>query len=187
MTFVETGTFVGDTTKYVASGHPNLKVLTCEVNPRWYALAKRLCKGLDNIEFFLGESSLFLEQHRGTFESSRTLFWLDAHWGGSWPLFDETKVVSSVSSYALMVDDFEVPGRPMFHYDTYHGVKNCLQAHREFLGDNCLVPDYDPHSSCKNPAGYGLFFKNLDYSRLKTLGSLRKLQAQPISSGGGPP
>jgi len=174
---VETGTFVGDTTKYLASRHPDLKVFTCEINPRWYALAKRFCEGLDNIEFFLGESSLFLEQLRGTLESGKTLFWLDAHWGDSWPLFGETKIVSTLPSYALMIDDFEVPGRSMFHYDSYHGIKNCLAAHRGLLGDSCFIPDYDPDPSCKNPAGYGVFFKNLDYSRVRTLTSLRKLEA----------
>jgi hypothetical protein len=174
-TFVETGTFVGDTTKYVASRHPDLKVFTCEVNPRWCALAQRLCEGLDNIEFFQCESPLFLEQLRGTLESSRTLFWLDAHWGDSWPLFDETRIISTLSTYAVIIDDFEVPDRPIFHYDSYQGVKNCLEVHSEVLGDSCFIPDYDPDQSCENPSGYGVFFKNMDYGGLKSLNSLRKL------------
>jgi hypothetical protein len=176
-TFVETGTFVGDTTKYVASRHPDLKVLTCEINPRWYALARRFCKGQDNIEFFLGESTQFLEQFRTTLESSKPLFWLDAHWGDSWPLFGETEIISTLSTYAVIIDDFEVPNMPIFHYDSYQGIKNCLAAHKQLLGDSCFIPNYNPDPSCKNPAGYGVFFKNLDHSSLGTISNLRRLQA----------
>jgi hypothetical protein len=176
-TFVETGTFVGDTTKYVASRHPDLKVLTCEINPRWCALAKRLCRGLDNIEFFQCESALFLERLHERLEPSRTLFWLDAHWRDHWPLFEETKIISALPKYATIVDDFEVPDRPAFHYDAYQGVKNCLATHARFLGYTCLIPNYQPDESCKNPAGYGVFFKNMEYPERGAIASLRKLSA----------
>ena len=175
--FVETGTFVGDTTKYVASRHPHLKVLTCEINPRWSDLAKRLCKGLDNIEFFQGESSVFLVRLHDRLESSRTLFWLDAHWGVPWPLFEETRIISTLPTYAVIVDDFEVPDRPAFHYDAYQGVKNCIAAHTKSLGDSCLIPNYQPDESCKSPAGYGVYFKNMEYPKLGAISHLRRLSA----------
>lgn len=176
-TFVETGTFVGDTTKYVASRHPDLRVYTCEINPRWYELARRLCQGLDNIEFFQGESPLFLKRLRNTLLSKKTLFWLDAHWGDFWPLFDETEVISTLPAYVVFVDDFEVPDRPVFQYDTYHGTKNCLAVHRWLLGDRCFVPDYDPDAQCKNPVGYGVFFKNIEHPGVKSMGNLKVLGA----------
>jgi len=175
--FVETGTFVGDTTKYVASRHPEIRVLTCEVNPRWLKLARRFCRGIDNIEFHLGQSPQFLAGSYDKLRSGKVLFWLDAHWGAYWPLVDETKVISSLPRFAVIVDDFEVPDRPRFHFDTYEGVKNGLELHAPVLGHECLVPDYDPGLSVQNLAGYGVFFKNMDWSGIASLGNLRRLAA----------
>ena len=176
--FVETGTFVGDTSKYIALRHPNLKVLTCEINHRWLKLAKRFCQGIDNIEFFEGQSPLFLQQVCDILRPSNThkaLFLLDAHWNDYWPLFDETKIVSSLPAYVVFIDDFEVPDKPIFHYDNYQGIKNCLATHAGVLGDGCYVPNYDPDYACKSPSGYGVFFKNVDYTSLQSIGYLRKL------------
>jgi len=173
--FVETGTFVGDTSRFVASRHPDLKVLTCEVNPRWLKLAQQFCHGIDNIEFFSGQSPRFLQEFYEVLKSNSALFWLDAHWGAYWPLVDETKVISSLPKFAAMIDDFEVPDRPKFHYDTYAGVKNCLALHSPLMGSECLVPDYDPAPACENPAGYGLFFKGVDPTSIAALGNLRRL------------
>jgi len=173
--FVETGTFVGDTSKFVALTHPKLKVLTCEVNPRWLKLAQRFCEGVDNIEFHAGQSPRFLERSYEVLKSGNVLFWLDAHWGDYWPLVDETKIISTLPSFAIIIDDFEVPDRPAFHYDSYHGIKNGLALHSGVLGPECLVPNYDPDPSCENPAGYGVFFKNMSISDSAILGNLKRL------------
>jgi hypothetical protein len=176
--FVETGTFVGDTSKFVALRHPDLMVLTCEANPRWLKLAQRFCQGIDNIQFYRGQSPRFLEDSYDLLKSGNALFWLDAHWGTYWPLVDETKIVSSLPKFAAIIDDFEVPDRPEFHYDTYAGVRNGLALHAPVMGPECLVPDYDPAPPCENPAGYGLFFKGIDPSGIASLADLRRLAAQ---------
>jgi predicted O-methyltransferase YrrM len=175
-TFVETGTFVADTTKYVATNHPQVRVLTCEINPRWTKIAKQFCQGIENIEFFNGSSIAFLEKACERLQSSKTLFWLDAHWGENWPLFEETKIISSLPTYAVIIDDFEVPGRPDFPFESYHGTKNCFAVHKSVMGEVCLVPDYDPSPGCR-PAGYGIFFKNTDYAELETTAKLRRLSS----------
>lgn len=173
--FVETGTFVGDTAKYVALRYPNVKVFTCEINKRWLKLAKRFCEGISNIEFFQGQSPEFLDGLRDFLKGERPIFWLDAHWGDYWPLVGETKLISSLPRYVIMIDDFEVPGRPRFHYDVYNGVKNSLQLHSNVLGGRCYVPNYEPDPTCRNPAGYGVFFKGVECSKLDSIGSLREL------------
>ena len=173
--FVETGTFVGDTTKFVASRHPYVKVLTCEINRRWYLLARRFCRGLNNIEFFRGESPTFLAGIRGSLLNERVLFWLDAHWRNHWPLVDETKVVATLPTYIVLIDDFKVPRRPAFHFDSYNGTPNDLELHSQVMGKECLVPCYEPDSSCANPAGYGLFMKNMGCASRAGAGTLEKI------------
>jgi hypothetical protein len=173
--FVETGTFVGDTSKYIALKHPDVLVLSCELNPRWLRMAKRFCEGIANIRFFQGQSANFLANVFETLESNNVLFWLDAHWGEYWPLVDDTKVISSLTSFAAIVDDFEVPGNQSFHYDSYGGVKNGLSLHAPVLGRECLVPNYDPSPSCQNPAGYGLFLRGRQCSNFATPSTLKRL------------
>ena len=34
--FVETGTFLGETTEYMALMYPNMKIITSEINPRYF-------------------------------------------------------------------------------------------------------------------------------------------------------
>ncbi len=116
-----------------------------------------------------------MEEVYETLKSNNVLFWLDAHWGEYWPLVDETKIISSLHSFAVIVDDFEVPGKPSFHYDSYAGVKNGLSLHASTLGRECFVPNYDPSPSCQSPAGYGLFLREMQCSDLTKFGPLRRL------------
>lgn len=175
--FVETGTFVGDTTKYIALRYSTVKVLTCEINQRWFKLAKRFCKGISNIELFCGESPKFLDNLHDFLSKECPIFWLDAHWGDYWPLVDETKAISSLPNYVIIIDDFEVPDKPYFHYDTYRGVKNNLNLHTSVLGGRCYVPEYSPDSTCRDPVGYGVFFKGKEYSALRSIAKLKEVLA----------
>lgn len=58
----------------------------------------------------------------------RYMFFLDAHWGPYWPLRDELKVITQLSSYLILIDDFLVPGKSNpslphgdFGFDVYKG------------------------------------------------------------------
>jgi hypothetical protein len=47
------------------------------------------------------------------------MFYLDAHWGNSWPLRDEIKQVLRLKRSIIVVDDFIVPRHPFWGFDVY--------------------------------------------------------------------
>jgi hypothetical protein len=114
---VETGTYLGDTTRILRSLVP--KVWTVELSDRLYLAAQERLRDLDAIEFISGDSAEMLKaiapQLRGP-----TLFWLDAHFmaGGigagaeaQCPIIDEIATVDSSSvaeSSVLLIDDADL-------------------------------------------------------------------------------
>lgn len=119
--FVETGTYLGDTSRFVAESFPALPILTCEMDAQVYARARRRLRRYAQIEIVKASSADVVQDfidRRSKFE--RPLFFLDAHWYEYWPLADELKAISSAGGQAvIIVDDFEVPGHPDFAFDSY--------------------------------------------------------------------
>ncbi len=104
---VETGTYIGDTTGYMAkiSGLP---VYTCELNTRFFSLAKMRLRGIPNITFALSDSRPFLKHMSGTdIVNNRTFFYLDAHQYKKYPLREELEIIcSGWKNFVIMIDDF---------------------------------------------------------------------------------
>jgi predicted O-methyltransferase YrrM len=123
--FVETGTFRGYSTELMALHQPRLPIFTIEVEPCTYKLAKRVLSKYPNITQHLGNSGdrirdLIREKRLGDFP----LFFLDAHWQRYWPLRDELRHITEAKLRAVIViDDFEVPGRPEFGFDIDGGAE----------------------------------------------------------------
>lgn len=113
-TFVETGTFRGDTASW-ASQHFS-HVHTVDVFKNYIEGAKKTtCAGRDNVEFYLGQSDEILPEILSKV-GAPALIWLDAHWGGDLhygkpdvecPLMGELSAISEVSNigHLLMIDD----------------------------------------------------------------------------------
>jgi hypothetical protein len=125
---VETGTFVGDTTGYLATTAP-ARVFTCETSPTFLSLARSRLNGLPHIRFTLGDSrqflrSLFADELAPARLSNPVFFYLDAHWEDDLPLADEIGIIAqNLKEYVIMVDDFQVPGDPGYGWDDYGGKK----------------------------------------------------------------
>jgi hypothetical protein len=116
---VETGTFRGTTTAFLATRAP---VRTVEANPRQFHYATRRFRGDDRVAVSRGDSVAFLRRLRDdpAFPKERVFFYLDAHWEESLPLRDEVHVVGEGwRDSAVMVDDFAVPGEPGYGFDDY--------------------------------------------------------------------
>ncbi len=124
--FIETGANVGSTLAYMAQNYPHMKCLSCEPDPEAYKYAIENTIGLGNIKIFNETSQEFIFRLRHEYKSlfdGKTMFWLDAHgYGFKWPLKDEIAFITSefMSGY-ILIDDFKVPGRDDFLYDTYKG------------------------------------------------------------------
>ncbi len=118
---VETGTYLGDTTGYMAQT-TGLPVHSCERNPSLFALAKYRLRdvprvflsNMDSREFLLG-----LGAKPEIVESSCFLY-LDAHWGKDVPLNEEISIIASRwKKFVIMIDDFEVPGDDGYAHGGY--------------------------------------------------------------------
>ena len=88
--FVETGTWRGDSTQLVALQYPKLPIFTSEVVEATYKLAQTVLKKYLNVTQDLGTSNDFVgriiaEKKVGDLP----LFFLDAHWQNYWPLRTE--------------------------------------------------------------------------------------------------
>lgn len=117
---VETGTWLGDTTGFMreTSGKP---VFSCELNPRFFALAKVRLAAIDNVHLELKDSRKFLEDLRKSDVASQTVFfYLDAHWYNDLPLAGEIDLIGSCwKNYVILIDDFQVPDDAGYYFDNY--------------------------------------------------------------------
>lgn len=123
---VETGTFLGFTTRHLAAY--GIDTYTVEVSRKYRSAARSGLADLDNVTLFWGDSAKVIE-HLGTkrpFE--RPLAYLDAHWETRVPLNEEIAALFSVWPDAIaVVDDFQVPDQPGYGYDIYAGVPLSLE------------------------------------------------------------
>jgi len=107
------------------------QVHSVDVDETSHAEAVRLFSSNCNIRMHFGSSPEVLERFIdgvGSDDGIRYGFYLDAHWGKYWPLRDELRQVTRLSSFAIVIDDFWVPGksRPStphgkYGYDVYDG------------------------------------------------------------------
>jgi len=128
VTIVETGTFQGSTTDYMAKA--GLPVFSCELRTRYFHYSSLRLANIPNVRLERADSRRFL---RELFDENRlppgpALFYLDAHWEHDLPLWEEIdEIFSRHPSPVVMVDDFRVPTDSGFAYDNY-GKGKCLSV-----------------------------------------------------------
>ncbi|HYP41915.1 MAG TPA: hypothetical protein VEX13_16275 [Chloroflexia bacterium] len=145
-TIIETGTFRGDTTRFLASIAPC--VVTIELIERW---DHSHLSELPNVVCLKGDSGELVreavEMSQGPF-----LFFLDAHWYHDTPTPRELATIANLGiAPVIVIHDFEVPGTtlrydkyPDFKYDWDH-VKYLVEA---IYGEDGFISYYnDEHSA----------------------------------------
>jgi hypothetical protein len=118
---VETGTFRGVTTEYLAS-QIDVPVFSIESNQRNYGFARARLRKLKRVKLYLGDSAKVLGDlfDRNAFPDGQGFFYLDAHWDKHLPLRQEVSLIfEKRPSSVVMIDDFEVPGDPGYLFDDY--------------------------------------------------------------------
>lgn len=171
---VETGTFLGASTGFIARNFSDIKIFTCEINKQNYKNAKKNLSKYKNVKQFLNNSPEFLNKIiKKDVLRERPLFFLDAHWLDQWPLENELKIISKELDKAIIfIDDFKVPGEPQFNYDKY-GNKECsmeivnpnLSSKNSY---NLLLPSYKVSDIFINSkkdlylVGVAMLFQNMD-------------------------
>lgn len=136
-TIVETGTFRGVTTEYIAKNFDG-KIYSCEVNRQYFDRASARLAMFANVDLRLMQSEALLESLLAmpALQEQSVFFYLDAHWNKDVPLIEEMSLIfnSHVPSVA-MIDDFEVPSDPGYGFDTFgNNQKLCLQMLARFRG-----------------------------------------------------
>ncbi len=120
-TLIETGTFLGFTTRCLAGYGSH--TYTVEVSPRFRYAAKFALRDLDNVTMIWGDSATAVRHLAKGSEVTRPLAYLDAHWEEDVPLDAELECLfSSWDDVLVVIDDFRVPGEPGYGYDIYNGV-----------------------------------------------------------------
>lgn len=136
---VETGCFVGNSTSFM-SQTSGLPVLSSEINPHFFRVAKRRLAGFPSVVVEEADSRRFL---RSLVErrlcDERTFFYLDAHWNEDLPLREEVDLIGTHwSQFVIMIDDFEVPDDPGYGFDHYGSDKMLTLGY--------LRPQIDAHN-----------------------------------------
>jgi hypothetical protein len=107
---VETGTWTGNSAGYMAET-TGLPVYSCEIEPRFHAVASMRLANVPGIHLSLSDSRAYLrELSDGPLAGKVVLFYLDAHWGQETPLVEEVDwIASHWDRWAAVIDDFQVP------------------------------------------------------------------------------
>lgn len=114
---IETGTYEGDTTEYLASF--GLPVVTTEINVMNYETSKQKLRGIENITFLLGDSEKSLIRVFDTIKDKKIIAFLDAHWLNDKTLERELYLLSNLTHPpVILVHDFFVPDKP-FGFDRW--------------------------------------------------------------------
>ena len=125
-TFVETGTFRGVNAELHA--HHFDKVLTCESNPKFVAIAQKRLKRFENVSIYPVASDIFLRSIReylGT--EAIILLYLDAHFydpslpkSKKWVVVKELKALYGFHNCIICIHDFACEGLGHLWYDGEH-------------------------------------------------------------------
>jgi len=145
--FVETGTYLGHTCKYIASRYPQLPMATIESNPDYFYASQKMLRQYENVQTIKGNSAVEINRLVENGPSGLTLFFLDAHWYNYLPLPDEIKSISLQSSDAILViHDFQVPGHNEYGFDVCNGKAIGMEMLTSSVDSNksytILLPNY---------------------------------------------
>jgi len=152
-TIVETGTYLGSTTGYLARF--DVPVHSSEISaPLLFAARQRLSQ-FRNVTLRLGDSRRMLAQLIADgVNASSTFFYLDAHWLDDLPLLDEMRLIDgNWASYIALVDDFQVPGDSGYAYDDYGANKVLRYAYLEPCLRGQSIEVYFPNAPSHQETG----------------------------------
>jgi len=146
---VETGTYRGSTTLFLCHNSDGAPVYSAETNSRFFEIARRRLRLAANLHLCNLDSRVFLSG-LSLPRRTRTFFYLDAHWHDDLPLAGETEyIIGNFSTYAIMIDDFEVPGDSGYTFDDY-GTGKCLSLRDfPFHTDGRIVVFFPSRAACQ--------------------------------------
>ncbi len=140
-TFVETGTFEGDTVRAVRGLFPEIH--TIELSETLYTGAAEAFRHTEGIHVWQGRSADQLRKLRQMLKGRQVLYWLDAHWcvaegtagqGSECPLLDELDAIECLGGAdVVLIDDarlFLAPPPPPSSAEQWPGLNEVMEKLR---------------------------------------------------------
>lgn len=137
---LETGTFRGSTTLYLAKVQ-SAPVHSVEMDKYFWLASSLRCLPTRQVRVRFGDSLEFLHERAAGGGGNRlTFFYLDAHWGERLPLADEVAFILRTWREALLcIDDFRVDDDPGYRFDSYQGIALSLDYLAPVLPEGLAV------------------------------------------------
>lgn len=151
---IETGTFLGSSTPYLAT-MVEKEMYTIEIDQKTFELAtERFLKNnhQNNIRIILGDSVVQTQKILCGLDpkKDRVLSYLDAHWYDAIPTTDEINaLINWGGSWIAIVDDFKIESDPGYRYDSY----GMVEIGKEILPSNKDLRLYIPNISSEYETG----------------------------------
>ncbi len=151
---VETGTFMGSSTPYLAT-MVEKTMFTIEIDkPTFELVTERFVKNghQKNIKLVFGDSVIEIQKILNELnpKEDRVLAYLDAHWYDAIPTKEEIEsLINWGGSWIAVIDDFKVDSDPGYRFDSYGSIE---------IGKDVLPPNKDlrlfvPKASSKYETG----------------------------------
>jgi hypothetical protein len=145
----ETGTFRGTTTVFLCQNSNGAPVYSSEINPRFFEVARRRLRSIKNLHLYNLDSRVFLSKLKLP-RNAKAFFYLDAHWRDDLPLAEEIAfIVQHFDTFAIMIDDFEVPGDDGYSFDDYGPHKRLSLRDFPFHLDNRVIARFPSRPSSR--------------------------------------
>ena len=152
---VETGTYLGTTTEYLAAEFES-SIYTIECNERFHAFAKQRLRKRPSVVALRDDSRSALRKLSSDSQATAatTFVYLDAHWQDDLPLKTEIDIVlRNWKRAVILIDDFAVPDDPGYAYDDYGpGAELNMELIRPLLGPH-MTPFF-PSAESSRETGY---------------------------------
>lgn len=174
-TFIETGTYKGDSLNRVISWFPDksIKFYSIDINHDFQKEAKE--KINDQRVTFINDSSdqfLMKSMSSGIFNDQQcNLFFLDAHWNDYCPLRDEISQILKLKKTIIVIDDFSIPFNLKARFDAQLNGSLCWNYIKHlFKGINYRL--YYPKKLSENNTGIAIIFIGYSKDELQILETL---------------
>lgn len=177
---VETGTYKGATTECLAK-LTSVPIHTIEHERRFYGFSLMRLRHFPHVHPHNGDSRLVLARllRTGVLPKTTGLFYLDAHGDSDLPLQGELELIFRTWESALiLIDDFEVPGDPGYHFDDYGPGKTLTldyihPMHRAY-GFEVWFPECSSEQESGSRRGCALLARGSVCDTLGRLNSMRR-------------
>lgn len=120
---IETGTWAGESAAAFSTIFPS--VHTIELDKTRFALSQKRLATFSNVSCHFGHSPQVLHTLLPALKGEKIVAYLDAHGSGlsAWPLLFELRELAKThrNNVCVVIDDFQVPGRPDIPFDSYEG------------------------------------------------------------------